>query len=114
MLAGIDVVRKPVVPAEAGTRRDDEGHDPSPDDDGLRQSPERKGVTQGADRSTRLDCPHADCAQPNPPGSTTCAYCNRLLQPSPSLAPQSLVKLPAVLASRFEISRTLPARGAEA
>jgi len=29
-------------------------------------------------------CPHADCAQPNPPGTATCLYCNRPMATSPA------------------------------
>jgi hypothetical protein len=27
----------------------------------------------------QIECNFADCAQPNPPGTTRCLYCNRLL-----------------------------------
>ncbi|HZX33508.1 MAG TPA: inactive serine/threonine-protein kinase VRK3 [Rhodocyclaceae bacterium] len=58
-------------------------------------------------------CPHDDCGQPNPPGSTTCLYCNRSLAPATAPA-QGLVALPTDLRSRYRILRPLPAAGAEA
>lgn len=81
-------------------------------------------------------CSFADCAQPNPAGSTLCVYCNRPLasamptveaasasaplQPAP-VAPteapvvrRTLISLPVGLASRFEIREPLKAAGGEA
>lgn len=65
-----------------------------------------------------LRCPHEDCAQESPPGSTRCLYCNR---PLPTVAtlplagePLGLLRLPPVLAVRFSVVRVLPATGAEA
>ena len=65
-------------------------------------------------------CPSEDCAQPNPPGTVLCLYCNRPLRlasaSEPSSAPQSggVVSLPNALRRRFHIERQLPASGAEA
>lgn len=65
-------------------------------------------------------CPHADCAQPNPPGSSRCVYCDRPLdRPSDGLTGEqtgipSLISLPGNLRDRFRILRALPATGAEA
>lgn len=83
-------------------------------------------------------CGFADCAQPNPPGSAVCVYCNRPLAgvapatgsaavastaPSPAPAPvaasqpparRTLISLPAGLAARFEIREPLKAAGGEA
>jgi len=78
-------------------------------------------------------CAHADCAQPNPVGSTVCVYCNRPLTSIPTASPsamnatastqqsvapppprRSLINLPAGLAQRFEIVEPLKAAGGEA
>lgn len=65
-------------------------------------------------------CPHADCGQPNPPGSTRCLYCDRALAGSdeglsgPQPGTPSLLALPGALRERFRIERALPATGAEA
>ncbi len=68
-------------------------------------------------------CPFEDCAQPNPPGTVLCLYCNRPLrlpsQPVPAhtpggASPGLLQNLPTALRERFRIQRQLPASGAEA
>jgi serine/threonine protein kinase len=72
------------------------------------------------DEASETTCPHADCAQPNPPGSTRCLYCDRpmagsedgLSGPAPGIP--ALVSLPSALRERFRIERALPATGAEA
>ena len=68
-----------------------------------------------------LRCPHADCAQHNPPGSVDCLYCGRPLvadsDPPAStfkVDAASLFKLPAALGDKFRIAEVLPAGGAEA
>lgn len=61
-------------------------------------------------------CPHDDCGQPNPPGGSTCVYCNRALATGATLSPvtQSLLNLPAALKKRYRIVKPFPATGAEA
>jgi serine/threonine protein kinase len=65
-------------------------------------------------------CPHADCGQPNPPGSTRCLYCDRPLDTSDdglsgtTPGTPTLISLPAALRERYRIERPLPATGAEA
>jgi tRNA A-37 threonylcarbamoyl transferase component Bud32 len=117
LLAGVDLVRKQDEPLAAA-------HDTLPSDADL-------GTARSVERGTgpapgTLRCPHADCGQSNPPGTARCLYCNRPLARASdtasastpaaheALAPQSLLQLPAVLATRFAIERMLPAKGAEA
>ncbi len=81
-------------------------------------------VTESAPTSAQLICPHTDCGQPNPPGSTTCLYCNRPLAegepatPSGSIVQsepiQSLLNLPSALSNRYRIIKPMPTVGAEA
>jgi serine/threonine protein kinase len=65
-------------------------------------------------------CPHADCGQPNPAGSTRCLYCDRPLDSSDdglsgtTPGTPTLISLPAALRERYRIERPLPATGAEA
>lgn len=61
-------------------------------------------------------CPYEDCGQPNPPGATTCVYCNRPLATGHELTPAAsgLLRLPSALRDRYQVRETLPARGAEA
>lgn len=65
-------------------------------------------------------CPHADCGQPNPPGSTRCLYCDRPLDSTDAglsgttPGTPTLIALPAALRERYRIERPLPATGAEA
>lgn len=65
-------------------------------------------------------CPHADCGQPNPPGTTRCLYCDRPLDASDdglsgtTPGTPTLISLPAALRQRYRIERPLPATGAEA
>ncbi len=61
-----------------------------------------------------LLCTYDDCAQPNPPGSTNCLYCNRPLQADEPVQAHSLLTLPAALKDRYRIVEALPAQGAEA
>jgi hypothetical protein len=67
----------------------------------------------------RLTCSFDDCGQENPPGSTTCVYCNRPLDSSvtplpPAGDPVGLLQLPPELSARFRVLQLLPAGGAEA
>lgn len=70
--------------------------------------------------SESLRCPFDDCAQPNPPGTVLCLYCNRPLRavPTESAAQERLTEgvlsLPSALRGRFRIVQQWPARGAEA
>ncbi len=98
MLAGIDIVTRPVIETAPV---------------------EKPAATQTSPEP--LICTFDDCAQPNPAGSTICLYCNRpiaeqappsKLTPSESL--QSLVNLPAALKEHYRIINPMPARGAEA
>lgn len=101
ILAGVDIVRKNAAPAVI----------------------DKPAVQQAAGDAAEVVCPHDDCGQSNPPGSTTCLYCNRPISggvtPAASeLAPteslQSLVILPAALRTRYRIVKPMPTRGAEA
>lgn len=57
-------------------------------------------------------CPHADCAQPNPPGALRCVYCNRPLHDEPALA--GARPLPGALRDRYRVVEAFPATGSEA
>ncbi|MBS1186001.1 MAG: hypothetical protein H6R04_19 [Burkholderiaceae bacterium] len=71
-----------------------------------------------ADTEPAPICRFPDCAQPNPPHSVNCVYCNRPLKAEAALTPademRSLMRLPSKLAERYRIVRSFPARGAEA
>ena len=60
-------------------------------------------------------CPHADCAQPNPPGTQRCLYCNRPLRDA---APAAVIAgarpLPTALRDDFSVVDVFPASGSEA
>jgi hypothetical protein len=58
-------------------------------------------------------CPHADCAQPNPPGADRCVYCNRPLREE-APAPHDARPLPPALRERFRVLEAFPATGSEA
>ncbi len=67
-----------------------------------------------ADAQTPI-CPHADCAQPNPPGRERCVYCNRLLAATPqSAAAASARPLPSALRSDYRVLDAFAASGSEA
>lgn len=60
-------------------------------------------------------CPHADCAQPNSPGSKRCVYCDRVisqLEGEPADERQSF--LPPSLRPRFRVLEILPTEGGQA
>ncbi|MEY2633643.1 MAG: hypothetical protein RIR00_2297 [Pseudomonadota bacterium] len=100
LLLGVDLTLKEDVPATPAVA-----------------SPTPTEAAADTAAETELRCPHEDCAQPNPPGTTLCLYCNRLLQTAtdtPAAPTTSLVNLPAALKSRYRIQRPLPAGGAEA
>lgn len=82
----------------------------------MQPAPAQDMAPQAAAES--LTCPYDDCAQPNPPGSTQCVYCNRPLGGTAealcSEEMATLVNLPAALKTRYRIVRPMPARGAEA
>lgn len=60
-------------------------------------------------------CPHADCAQPNPPGSQRCVYCNRPIgQPVGEAADERQTRLPPSLRVRFQVLETMPTEGGQA
>ena len=60
-------------------------------------------------------CPHADCAQPNPPGAQRCLYCNRPLreEAQPSVVAGAR-PLPAALRDDYSVVDVFPASGSEA
>ena len=60
-------------------------------------------------------CPHADCAQPNPPGSQRCVYCNRpIAQPGGEVADERQSLLPPSLRARFHVLEAMPTEGGQA
>lgn len=59
-----------------------------------------------------VTCPHADCAQPNPAGSTRCLYCNRSLDAAAAVAGHRA--LPPALRERYRVLDAFPATGGEA
>ena len=60
-------------------------------------------------------CPHADCAQPNPPGTQRCLYCNRPLRDAAPAGPIAGARpLPAALRDDFAVVDVFPASGSEA
>lgn len=60
-----------------------------------------------------IDCPYADCAQPNPAGSERCIYCNRPLHAvTPAVA--GARPLPAALRDDYSVVDVFPATGSEA
>jgi hypothetical protein len=62
-----------------------------------------------------LICPFADCAQPNPPGSERCVYCNRPLRDATrSEVPAGARPLPSALCDDFRVVDVFPASGSEA
>lgn len=63
--------------------------------------------------TTSLLCPHSDCGQPNPPGSTRCVYCDRPLA-APSPQDELQFRLPASLRGRFRLRSQLPSVGGQA
>lgn len=64
-----------------------------------------------------VQCPHEDCAQPNPIGSTRCVYCNREIAaasaPADPLAEQQSI-LPPTLRAQFRVLEQLPTAGGQA
>ena len=74
----------------------------------IAESPANTGTPEVIKASGPI-CPFADCAQPNPSGSTRCMYCDRPISAAPSL-----INLPGALRNRFRIIESMPAKGAEA
>lgn len=65
--------------------------------------------------ATMLVCPYGDCAQPNPPGTERCLYCNRPLQESaPEENLSHRVTLPQALRDDYRSVEDFPAHGSEA
>jgi hypothetical protein len=58
-------------------------------------------------------CPHADCAQRNPPDAERCVYCNRSLREE-DVPPVDARPLPPALRERFRVVEAFPATGSEA
>lgn len=59
-------------------------------------------------------CPYGDCAQPNPPGTERCLYCNRPLQEAAPQEDRHRTVLPQALRDAYRIVEEFPARGSEA
>lgn len=60
-------------------------------------------------------CPHADCAQPNPPGSVRCLYCNRPFQETvQENGVASRFILPSQLREDYKVIEEFSASGSEA
>jgi serine/threonine protein kinase len=106
LLAGVDLSQRNPEPAscfaEGGTPTDN-------------HSECKNEVRQTSDA---VICPHDDCAQSNPAGSSICLYCNRPISHVTSLTKpgqlQSLLTLPGRLRERYRILQPLPTQGAEA
>ncbi len=104
LLSGIDLTARPAetAPPPSASAADDS-----------------QASLDSEDTAPRL-CPHADCAQANPPAARRCVYCDRPLEAgSDGLSDTaagitSLISLPGTLQARFRIVRALPATGAEA
>jgi hypothetical protein len=58
-------------------------------------------------------CPYPDCAQPNPPGSERCVYCNRPLATATAAAANAR-PLPTALRGAYSVVDVFPATGSEA
>lgn len=97
LLAGVDLVSRHAEPATA----------PAPPQPNSAADPEAPTL-----------CAYDDCAQPNPPGSQNCLYCNRPLRHPAALSSAShlpsLISLPGTLRERYRILHPLPAPGAQA
>ena len=65
------------------------------------------------DAPAGIVCPHADCAQLNPPGAAQCVYCNRSLREEEAPAVDAR-PLPPALRERFRVVEAFPATGSEA
>ncbi|MFT3962612.1 protein kinase domain-containing protein [Propionivibrio sp.] len=96
------------------------GVDPTAPAAATASDPGAARAAENAEPAAGPVCPHADCGQTNPPGTTCCLYCDRLLDDAGAglsgAAPgtPSLVALPAALRQRYRIERALPTAGAEA
>lgn len=69
-------------------------------------------AAEPVDAASPIVCPHADCAQPNPPGSERCVYCNRPLHDETALV--GARPLPRALRDRYRVVEAFPATGSEA
>lgn len=110
LLAGVDLVRADALAPPAVQPQ-------APAAEPVEIEPAGQTATPSATApAAPLVCPYADCGQPNPPGATTCVYCNRPLATGHELTPaaSSLLRLPSALAARYRVREVLPARGAEA
>ncbi len=84
-------------------------HTPAPEPD-PQPAPQPADPAQAGDT---IVCPYPDCAQPNPPGSERCVYCNRpLAAAAPTIA--GARPLPAALRDRYRVIDVFPATGSEA
>lgn len=66
-------------------------------------------------RTSTLECPYSDCAQPNPPGAERCLYCNRPLREAAQEQdiPHRFA-LPSALRDDYRVIEVFPASGSEA
>jgi hypothetical protein len=68
-----------------------------------------------AETTGAIVCPHADCAQSNPPGTQRCLYCNRpLTDAAPAAVIAGARPLPAALRDSYRVIDVFPASGSEA
>lgn len=68
-----------------------------------------------APSAATLVCPYGDCAQPNPPGTERCLYCNRpLRETAPGQGASHRFTLPQALRDDYRIVEDFPASGSEA
>lgn len=117
-LLGVDFsVRKALVPVTAFSTSSVLTPVPEPAESFARTTPKASAVSAV---STDALCPHADCAQPNPPGLERCLYCNRPLHLGAAITPLAYPadtassRLPATLRQRYRQISLLPTAGAEA
>ncbi len=72
-------------------------------------------IPEAAPPAAMRVCPYGDCAQPNPPGTERCLYCNRPLQESaPEGDAPHRITLPQALRDDYRIVEDFPASGSEA
>lgn len=111
-LAGIDfsLKRAPAPPAEPVAASASSAVEPTATE--AAATPPATDATT-AEAPGALTCPYADCAQPNPPGTGRCLYCNRPLDTvTPAVA--GARPLPAALRDDFSVVDVFPATGSEA
>ncbi len=120
LLSGVDIIARVALAEAAAASPGSEASLPPAATIALQ--PEAPPASPSAPQP--ITCPHADCGQPNPPGSPRCLYCDRpllageegdgLTAAGPQAGGTTLLALPGALRQRFRIVRALPASGAEA